>query len=117
MNKYSELSDFDINLLIGNIWLTDWAVNEPISLSAGSIWVEKSGYHRKPFDPCNSWADGGPIIEENNIDLINEDGLSAACDDMEGYRGNWSTHYAENKNVLRAAMEVFLMMGDAKNDK
>lgn len=118
MNRYSGLSDFEINLRVGNIWLTDWTVNESVSLEAGDIWVEKTGYHRKIFDPCNSWTDGGPIIDKNKINIEVGDSMSHmwfAYIKSEKLKYKVCSHV--NFNPLRAAMEVFLMMEDAKNEQ
>ncbi len=112
MNKYRDKSDFEINK----------AVAEELIQSGFIIGVE---YHDKhilvmdkyannyPFDPCNNPADAMPIIIENNISILANWGIN----------GEWaatyelSRHIKYNKNPLRAAMEVFLMMKDAENEK
>lgn len=54
------------------------------------------------FQPCNSWSDAGPIIEQKKISLE--------------FVGMWRASTYEgiereaNENPLRAAMIVFLMM-------
>lgn len=63
------------------------------------------------FDPCNSWADAGPIIQEYGIEL-GYDGVAweASCN----LRG--ITPYSDWKKYpespCRLAMIVFLMMHD-----
>ncbi|HFP7855783.1 DUF2591 domain-containing protein [Morganella morganii subsp. morganii] len=111
MNKYRDKSDFEINK----------SVAEELIQSGFIIGVE---YHDKhilvmdkyannyPFDPCNNPADAMPIIIENNISILANWGIN----------GEWaatyelSRHIKYNKNPLRAAMEVFLMMKDAENE-
>lgn len=98
--NYSEMSDFDIDLAVFQ------AKFGPIGCDKDMWRVWKQG----KFRPCESWADAGPIIQNNY--------LSIECDDMfdeptpQSYwkahnpRGN---HYTD-ENPLRAAMIVFLMM-------
>lgn len=62
-----------------------------------------------PFDPCNNPADAMPIIIENKIDLTHFDG-DVVCAKHKEYG-------CIRKNPYRAAMEVFLMMKDAENEK
>ncbi|MGQ3902999.1 phage protein NinX family protein [Mixta calida] len=88
---YSKMSDYEISCEVGRaIGFTDY-------LLARS---EQKNY-------CNSWADAGPIIQENSISLIsdwNEEGLWGATFQP------WI--YSEHENPLRAAMECYLMMHD-----
>ena len=82
--------------------------------------AERLGYTYKQFtffklDYCNKPSDAWPIILENKIGI-----------DTIGFKGGeervwWaelaydeygSNHYAEHENPLRAAMIVFLMMGE-----
>ena len=109
MNKYRDKSDFEINE----------AVTEELIQSGFIIGVE---YHDKhilvtdkyannyPFDPCNNPYDAMPIIIENKISII--------------HKKNDGTWYAyqpfksvEHENFYRAAMELFLLMKDAENEK
>lgn len=78
------------------------------------------------FSPCNNPYDAMPIIIENGISLIKEDDhyIAASTDvGIEGYIGapelmlyglGW---LSKDKNPYRAAMEVFLMMKEAENEK
>ncbi len=98
MSKYTEMSDFEINKLV----------------------AERLGYTYKQFkifklDYCNNPKDAWPIILEYKIG-INTSGIKGdegrlwwAELTFDGYGDN---HYAEDKNPLRAAMIVYLMMGD-----
>lgn len=118
MNKYRDKSDFEINK----------SVAEELIQSGFIIGVE---YHDKhilvmdkyannyPFDPCNNPADAMPIIIENRI-MLNP----YCADDLwkcevkvgaDGILNIYAVCY--DKNPYRAAMEVFLMMKDAENEK
>lgn len=111
MNKYTELSDFEINKKVA------------ITFHKNSDFIEQ--YNNKTiyvdgnvFDPCNNPADAMPIIIENKISLraptITDRWKAEFVDEYGNYVGY---RRALNKNPLRAAMEVFLMMKDAENEK
>ena len=107
MNKYRDKSDFEINKAVAvNINGTDAVVEK-----FGRIYISDSDA-MVSFDPCNNPADAMPIIIENNISILANWGIN----------GEWaatyelSRHIKYNKNPLRAAMEVFLMMKDAENE-
>lgn len=106
MNKYTELSDFEINKKVAeNIKLNTIAYER-------TEIVLFDDMDATPFDPCNNPSDAMPIIIENKI------GLSPM------YHSNkWTTDCLDydfmsvNKNPYRGAMEVFLMMKDTENEK
>ncbi|MFH2498779.1 phage protein NinX family protein [Morganella morganii] len=105
MNKYRDKSDFEINKAVAVA-----RCYKVMSCEESVMAYIDSGY--KPFDPCNNPADAMPIVIENGISLIsdwNEIGVWGAT-----YQPWWTS---ENKNPLRAAMEVFLMIKDAENEK
>lgn len=95
MNKYSDLSDFEINKRVAVAW--GYTEN----------WIEKNP--ENVSDYCNSWADGGAIIEEYDITIINPSSAPAAIN----YDSSISSHA---DRPLRAAAEVFLMMKE-NNDE
>ncbi|HEK0670623.1 TPA: DUF2591 domain-containing protein [Proteus mirabilis] len=118
MNKYTELSDFEINLAVAHIALGkgsyDWCPDKKEVYFAGIDGGEF--LHHGYFDPCNNPSDAMPIIIENLISLMA---------DMSDDRGStwWCASDISNgitsrykSNPLRAAMEVFLMMKDAENE-
>ncbi|MBT0442259.1 phage protein NinX family protein [Morganella morganii] len=123
MNKYRDKSDFEINKAVADFYLmrehrfnsADKIVelmDIDLSCEFGGEINLKDKYVTGTFDPCNNPADAMPIVIENGISLIsdwNEIGVWGAT-----YQP-WYT--SENKNPLRAAMEVFLMMKDAENEK
>lgn len=99
MNKYTELSDFDIN--------------ELVSFRLGYV-------HTKSFDPCNNPAHAMPIIIENGISIMFDTGCNAwvagIADWVDGCEWQVSPEIGRT-NPLRAAMELFLLMKDAENEK
>ncbi|HCT9739099.1 TPA: DUF2591 family protein [Morganella morganii] len=111
MNKYRDKSDFEINLRVAHIIFTDSeydVIKQSMEVVKFQNGNGKGTCH--VFDPCNNPADAMPIIIENGISsLFNDD--------------EWicSVPYTEflsiNESLYRAAMEVFLMMKDAENEK
>ena len=116
---YSKMSDFDINKLVaiatghkqlGSLgWrgLKDGEFNEVMVRGPRKIGG---------FDPCNNPADAWPIIDENNITIINDNpsfrfAVSEVAAYFNGSNNIWSAH----ENGLRAAMIVFLKMQESKN--
>lgn len=113
MNKYTELSDLEINkhvFVVAKIEHEDTDLHSnKVFYGDGAKWIE--------FDPCNNPTDAMPIIIENLISLMadmSEDRESTwwcASDISNGITSRYKS------NPLRAAMEVFLMMKDAENEK
>ncbi|WP_283126474.1 hypothetical protein [Providencia stuartii] len=69
MNKYTKLSDFEINLAVAHIALGkgnyDWCSDKKEVYLAG---IDGGDFlPRGYFDPCNNSADAMPIIIENGI--------------------------------------------------
>lgn len=113
MNKYTELSDFEINKKVA------------ITFHKNSDFIEQ--YDNKTiyvdgnvFDPCSNPADAMPIIIENKISVIFDTGCkewtAGIAYWVDGYEWQVSDEVRKN-NPLRAAMELFLMMKDAENEK
>ncbi|QUT02789.1 phage protein NinX family protein [Proteus terrae] len=101
MNKYTELSDFEINKKVAERLFLKFTDNWSVILVDG-----------ESFDPCNNPSDAMPIALDNGISLTSP---------MLSY-GEWKAsyfrkYYARNINPYRAAMEVFLMMKDAGNNQ
>ncbi|CAG9410719.1 TPA: phage protein NinX family protein [Providencia alcalifaciens] len=101
MNKYTELSDFEINKKVAEkLGIRFTPRNGVLILSATKL-----------FAPSNNPSDAMPIIIDNKI------GLSPM------YHSNkWTADSLDydfisvNKNPYRAAMELFLLMKDAENN-
>ena len=117
MMNYQEMSDEQIDLAVSEIIfgktygkIVSYAFDEP------KFVFTESGHSFTPLDnekveltpkikPTSSWADAGPIIQENRISIF-------ASDDEGKWMArfiNYETTYMD-KNPLRAAMIVFLMM-------
>lgn len=125
MKDYASMSDFEINSAVHNA-LRD----KPYELTfhgGGKItWKDKDsgrvietgvvGYTKNGLhDYCNNPADAWPIIAENGITLAFQDGnwwadnLAYWVDGVE-----WNIGGIIDKNPLRAAMVVFLMMKESE---
>lgn len=101
MNKYTELSDFEINEKVAERLFLKFTNNWSVILVDG-----------ESFDPCSNPSDAMPIALDNGISLTAP---------MLSY-GEWKAscfrkYYARNINPYRAAMEVYLLMKDAENEK
>lgn len=114
MNKYRDKSDFEINkavaIALGNV-IGIRPDSNIIYLIGGDELIE--------FAPCNNPADAMPIIFDNNISLIfRHKEYPLATNNPSGlFRDALPPeNIVKNKNPLRAAMEVFLMMKDAENE-
>ncbi|URE77316.1 DUF2591 domain-containing protein [Providencia stuartii] len=114
MNKYTELSDFEINKKVAECTLPsgDWHV---IKRKKGN---EIGCFITGRFDPCNNPSDAMPIIIEHKIcmayDVFAEehDGGSWVAQPAYGF----SNERVRSDNYYRAAMICFLMMKDAENE-
>ncbi|HDU8634976.1 DUF2591 domain-containing protein [Proteus mirabilis] len=106
MNKYTELSDFEINKKVYElIFISD--EYEVESSLFGHVTVNDEIY-----DQCNNPSDAMPIIIENKIGLspmYHSNKWTADCLDYD--------FMSVNKNPYRGAMEVFLMMKDTENNQ
>lgn len=125
MNKYRDKSDFEINkavaVLTGAVPFPFGATEFRRSSVSGmeSAIIIKSPRKVGAFDPCNNPADAMPIIIDNKICMA----YDVFAEERDG--GNWvaqpaygfSDERVRNDNYYRAAMEVFLMMKDAENEK
>ncbi|RRW77638.1 DUF2591 domain-containing protein [Pantoea dispersa] len=113
--NHTKMSDFEINKAVGEIILEGkWACkpgcagNQSDSWHYGSVDTFVTPYPALP-DYCNSWADAGPIIENENISLT--------CHQS---RDEWAAIFnrhamAAHSNPLRAAMECYLMKKGREN--
>lgn len=111
MNKYTELSDFEINKKIFHA--AKIKHKHFRFLPNGVITYNIKGKYQV-FDPCNNPSDAMPIIIENKIAMyfISDDVGWAAHDSNTDY-GELEVY---NKNYYRAAMICFLLMKDAENE-
>ncbi|MBN1088107.1 phage protein NinX family protein [Pantoea sp. 1B4] len=121
--NYAEMTDFEINLAAAHIAMGaddyDWSTEKQEVYIAGMDGGEFLPHAH--FNPCNSWADAGPIIVSNKISLHAPSLLGSwsaefvgSDDDVnDGYEVDYFQH--RNINPLRAAMIVFLMMQEQPN--
>ena len=105
MNKYTELSDFEINRRIAEM---DTKNRYIYFEKEQTIFRKFNNGQTQKFNPCNYPTDAMPIIIENEISMIKSSG---------GWMCGSSWNVAENKNPLRACMEAFLIKKDADNEK
>lgn len=116
MNKYTELSDFEINLAVAHIVLGkgsyDWCPDKKEVYFAGIDGGEF--LHHGYFDPCNNPSDAMPIIIENGIAIIPF--ITSTPVAFDSTKGLYLGAFVENENIYRAAMEVFLMIKGADNE-
>lgn len=118
MNKYTELSDFEINkrvFVAAKIEHEDTDLHSnKVFYGDGANWIE--------FNPCNNPSDAMPIIIEKRIALFPMEtlGVKYWCaasnfEDIGEKEIIWRIE-ANNKNPLRAAMETYLLIKDAENE-
>lgn len=128
MNKYRDKSDFEINKDVAEYYLTRAyrfnsadevvdLIDIDLSCEFGSKINRVDTQTVGTFAPCNNPADAMPIVIRSLISLISDksdDGESAwwVAQDVTG-----SIASGLKSNPYRAAMEVFLMMKDAENEK
>lgn len=110
MNKYTELSDFEINKKVAEYLKLNTIAYERTEI------VLFDDVDATPFDPCNNPADAMPIIKDNFIS-ITHDGIAwdVSCAKYPEL-SVWNGLENYNDNFYRKAMELFLLMKDAENE-
>ncbi|MCU9582631.1 DUF2591 domain-containing protein, partial [Proteus mirabilis] len=73
MNKYTELSDFEINLLVAQFVLPETQYDVIKQTMDIIQFLVDGSFGYRFFDPCNNPADAMPIINEYGISLIYQD--------------------------------------------
>lgn len=123
---YSKMSDFEINSAVHNALMQEpykieFLGNDRIRWVRGStdVTTGKVAYSNNSLkDYCNNPADAWPIIVANNIDIIQDNGQGCALatnSAIQMFQGD-DVHISQDENQLRAAIIVFLMMQESKND-
>lgn len=111
--NYSEMTDFEINIEVAKA-----TGHKPLDESNGWKGMQERpftavicrGPHRLGgFDPCNSWADAGPIILANKITISAPMEYDQPADWL-AYPTSDSDICVSHHNPLRAAMTAFLVM-------
>lgn len=111
---YSKMSDFGINKRVLEIKSGLKALNYAHNADKRSAGVVDINDNYHWFDFCNSWADAGPIIEKNQISL---DAIYEGGPRWLSFAGEDSEFRQTDKNPLRTAMIVFLMMQEGDKNE
>ncbi|WIJ49631.1 DUF2591 domain-containing protein [Enterobacter roggenkampii] len=116
---YSQLSDFEINRMVGDVIFKGlWACKPETSGNDTSKWYYGNADSTfEPLNPlpdyCNDWAAAGPIIVENKITIH----APMHYDEPQEWLA-FDVHDSDadfmDENPLRAAMIVFLLMKGKK---
>lgn len=110
--NYAEMSDFEINRKVLAIASGAKPLGYAHNADKRSAGVVKSNqYHW--YDYCNSWADAGPIIEREKINIEYRNDCNGFW--LAGLGSGKGSHAFLQKKPLRAAMIVFLMMQEQPN--
>lgn len=121
---YSQLSDFEINRMVGDVIFKGlWACRPETSGNDTNKWYY--GNADATFEPlnqlpdyCNDWSATGPIITSNHISLMHEESLGKWCAGkpywVDGCEWQLDIDVID-ENPLRAAMIVYLKVQDAKH--
>ncbi|WP_109395838.1 phage protein NinX family protein [Proteus faecis] len=119
MNKYTELSDFEINLLVAQSVLPETQYDVIKQTMDIIQFLVDGSFGYRFFDPCNNPSDAMTIIIENKISVIFDTGCKEWAAGIaywvDGYEWQVSDEVRKN-NPLRAAMELFLIIKDAENE-
>lgn len=107
--NYAEMKNHEINAAVGEAmgWNAKF-IHQDDSVT----FRDDLGRLRGRKNYCNSWADAGPIIESKGISILKFEGDHWIADGkaywVDGVE--WNIGGVGNKNPLRAAMIVFLIM-------
>ena len=106
--NYEEMSDFEINQAVTCEvhGCQMWGVNKDGSFYQCGV-LGDSYIHQPVIDYCNNPSDAWPIIVANRINVYASEGP-----DFMPWMAGCGGMVASNRNPLRAAMIVFLMMRD-----
>lgn len=108
--NYAQMTDRDIQQ---DVLRLTWG-KHPVRL-LGKLMID---IPLSEYDPCNSWADAGPIIFNYGISIMKDRGLHLWCATSIAYWADGSEwqmgQEVMNANPLRAAMIVFLMMQEGE---
>lgn len=109
MKDYASMSDFEINKAVFlKTQYYDEVIDKPVRDGASVHWGD--GCNWREFDPCNNPADAWPIITDSMISIrpVGNDGQLWEASGMAGMKADY------DKNPLRSAMIVFLMMKESE---
>lgn len=123
---YSQLSDFEINRMVGDVIFKGlWACKPETSGNNTNKWYYGNADTTfEPLNPlpdyCNDWSAAGPIIVDNEISLNSYGSAWEASYEYDAPIGAFGTDELvtkaiEGKNPLRTAMIAFLMKQEHAN--
>lgn len=117
MKNYEEMSDSQIAQKVFFFVSSNLCPNGGLAhiSSDGFFFFDDKNIKRK-FDPCNNQDDAWPIIVNNEIDVIQNNGQDcplATNSAVMMFRGD-DVFICQHENPLRAAMIVFLKMNEDK---
>lgn len=110
---YSKMSDFEINKRVFTALRGTKPLGYPHNADGRSVGNESNNQYTW-YDYCNNPADAWPIILSSKIGLtppMHDENWEAMTFD----RGGYVNKNEYDKNPLRAAMVVFLMMQESAN--
>ncbi len=111
--NYNEMSDFEINKRVAELHFNATKAFKGNDIDESVTVLGEKVYSN--FNPCNNPNHAWSIIVENRISISphsieSEDNWEASV----WCSGEWGTVDVWNKNPLRAACIVYLMMQEAK---
>lgn len=110
---YSQLNDAEVAQKVWFWWNENIEHDNTLcAVSGGKVLYVKNSVWTA-FDPCNNAEDAWPIILEHNIAVVPHRNIPSRTGATAF--GVASKFTAEDKNPLRAAMIVFLMMQNANH--
>ena len=121
MTDYSKMSDFEINksvvIALGAKQVDFYENGDRCAIYyelGGEALTVRRGQAllNEQFNPCNNPADAWPIIVANEIGVVPSKSSSTYAWDLRGGMLKGIKHV--DKNPLRAAMIVFLMMKESE---
>lgn len=121
MKDYESMSDFEVNSEVaaydagGRRFLQDFDSKSDVAC------YTSSGIHIATKNYCNNPSDAWPVILDNQISITDPVVLGVDKDCGEWMASKWypslaGTLECQHKNPLRAAMIVFLMMQESKDE-
>lgn len=111
MNKYRDKSDFEINKAVAVSLSAEFQFDDIREKLYTDI------FRNTEIDYCNNPADAMPIIKDNLISL-EHDGIAWMVSCVRHPEISvWDGCENYNDNFYRKAMELFLLMKDAENEK
>ena len=110
MKDYSKMSDFGVTKIVAQLVL--WKKKDCEEIRADEkrgvvSWADGANWH--VFDPCNNPSDAWPIINIERIGVYPSEGP-----DFMPWIAAKNAFSVTDKNPLRAAMIVYLMMKDVE---